>query len=156
MAAMAAMAVRATWRVKCPSRAQIACRGANPAGWDVNIDNLALAVPNIRAGKPKALAATTLQANPMLPGARTPCPTLSKALALTPGGVWWGLPAHPQPGPSGWQGLGQSLECARNQNPFAALMAEPVPAAPAQFDQRMASEQAQCETATQALGATAD
>jgi len=50
-------------------------RGASPAQLallagevDFNIDNLAAAAPNIRAGKLKALAVTSLEASPALPG----------------------------------------------------------------------------------------
>ena len=71
-------------------------RGASPAQLallagevDFNIDNLAAAAPNIRAGKTKALAVTTLEASPMLPGV----PPLSNTFKGFGIDTWWGLVA---------------------------------------------------------------
>ena len=71
-------------------------RGANPAQLallagevDFNIDNLAAAAPNIRAGKLKALAVTSLDASPSLPGV----PPLSATFKGFSIDTWWGLVA---------------------------------------------------------------
>jgi len=71
-------------------------RGANPAQLallagdvDVNIDNLAAAAPNIRAGKLKALAVTSLDASASLPGV----PPLSATFKGFSIDTWWGLVA---------------------------------------------------------------
>src|SRR5690606_20010732 len=71
-------------------------RGANPAQLallagevDYNLDILAAAAPNIRSGKLKALAVTTLQASPMLPGV----PALSDTFKGFAIDTWWGLVA---------------------------------------------------------------
>src|SRR6218665_3580987 len=59
-------------------------------------------VPNTRAGKPKALAVTSLEASPALPGV----PPLADTYAGFPIDTWWGLVApaatpppvtHPRP-----------------------------------------------------------
>ena len=70
--------------------------GGNPAQLalltgqvDFNFDNLATAAPNIRAGKLKALAVTTLERSPALPRCR-PWPSTLKGFAID---TWWGLVA---------------------------------------------------------------
>ena len=70
--------------------------GGNPAQLallsgqvDFNFDNLATAAPNIRAGKLKALAVTTLQRSPALPDVPPVADTL-KGFAID---TWWGLVA---------------------------------------------------------------
>ena len=138
-------------------------RGASPAQLallsgevDFNIDNLAAAAPNIRAGKLKALAVTTLQANPMLPGV-PPLSNTFKGLGID---TWWGLVA-----PAGTpapvlerlnKAFVDALNAPETKTRFAALMAEPVPTTPAQFDQFMASERAKYEKVVKASGATVD
>ena len=70
--------------------------GGNPAQLallsgqvDFNFDNLATAAPNIRAGKLKALAVTTAESSPMLPGV-PPVASLLPGFAID---TWWGLVA---------------------------------------------------------------
>ena len=70
--------------------------GGNPAQLallsgqvDFNFDNLATAAPNIRAGKLKALAVTTLNRSPSLPEVPPVADTL-KGFAID---TWWGLVA---------------------------------------------------------------
>ena len=70
--------------------------GGNPAQLallsgqvDFNFDNLATAAPNIRGGKLKALAVTTLQRSPNLPDVPPVADTL-KGFAID---TWWGLVA---------------------------------------------------------------
>ena len=138
-------------------------RGANPAQLallagevDFNIDNLAAAAPNIRAGKTKALAVTTLEASPMLPGV----PPLSNTFKGFGIDTWWGLVA-----PAGTpapvierlnKAFVDALNAPETKTRFATLMAEPVPTTPAQFDQFMASERAKYEKVVKASGATVD
>ena len=138
-------------------------RGASPAQLallggevDFNIDNLAAAAPNIRSGKLKALAVTTLQASPMLPGV----PPLSDTFKGFGIDTWWGLVA-----PAGTpapvierlnKAFVDALNAPETKTRFAALMAEPVPTSPAQFDQLMASERAKYEKVVKASGATVD
>ncbi len=138
-------------------------RGASPAQLallagevDFNIDNLAAAAPNIRAGKTKALAVTTLQASPMLPGV----PPLSNTFKGFGIDTWWGLVA-----PAGTpapvierlnKAFVDALNAPETKTRFATLMAEPVPTTPAQFDQFMASERAKYEKVVKASGATVD
>ena len=138
-------------------------RGASPAQLallggevDFNIDNLAAAAPNIRAGKLKALAVTTLQASPMLPGV----PPLSDTFKGFGIGTWWGLVA-----PAGTpapvierlnKAFVDALNAPETQTRFAALLAEPVPTTAAQFDQFMASERAKYQKVVKESGATVD
>jgi tripartite-type tricarboxylate transporter receptor subunit TctC len=138
-------------------------RGANPAQLallagevDFNIDNLAAAAPNIKAGKLKALAVTTLAASPMLPGV----PPLSDTYPGFTIDTWWGLVA-----PAGTprpvidrlnQAFTSALRAPETQTRFAALMAEPVPTTPEQFDAFMAAERAKYQAVVKASGATVD
>ena len=138
-------------------------RGASPAQLallsgevDFNIDNLAAAAPNIRSGKLKALAVTTLEASPMLPGV----PPLSDTFKGFGIDTWWGLVA-----PAGTpvpvinrlnKAFVAALNAPETKTRFAALLAEPVPTTPAQFDQFMASERTKYEKVVKASGATVD
>ena len=138
-------------------------RGANPAQLallsgevDFNIDNLAAAAPNIRAGKLKALAVTSLQASPMLPGV----PALSATFPGFAIDTWWGLVAPADTPKAVIDKLNEAftaaLKAPETHTRFAALMAEPVPTTPAQFDALMAAERAKYEKVVKASGATVD
>ena len=138
-------------------------RGANPAQLallsgevDYNIDNLAAAAPNIRAGKLKALAVTSLNASPMLPGV----PPLSDTLKGFSIDTWWGLVAPAGTPKNVIEQLNKAFVTALNapetKTRFGALMAEPVPTTPVQFDQLMAAERAKYESVVKASGATVD
>ncbi|MBI5275496.1 MAG: tripartite tricarboxylate transporter substrate binding protein [Burkholderiales bacterium] len=137
--------------------------GGNPAQLallsgqvDFNFDNLATAAPNIRAGKLKALAVTTLQRSPNLPDVPPVADTL-KGFSID---TWWGLV-----GPAGMprevvQKLNQAFVAAL-QSPeakarFAGLMAEPVPSTPEEFAGFMKAELAKYETVVKASGARVD
>ena len=138
-------------------------RGASPAQLallagevDFNIDNLAAAAPNIKAGKLKALAVTSLAASPMLPGV-PPLSSSFKGFAID---TWWGLVA-----PAGTPGpviarlnkaFTDALKASETQTRFAALMAEPVPTTPQQFDSFMAAERAKYQQVVKASGAKVD
>ena len=138
-------------------------RGASPtqlallAGEvDFNIDNLAAAAPNIKAGKLKALAVTSLAASPMLPGV-PPLSSSFKGFAID---TWWGLVA-----PAGTPGpviarlnkaFTDALRAPETKTRFEALMAEPVPTTPEQFDAFMAAERAKYQQVVKASGAKVD
>ncbi|MFT3812511.1 MAG: tripartite tricarboxylate transporter substrate binding protein [Acidovorax sp.] len=138
-------------------------RGANPAQLallmgevDFNIDNLAAAAPNIKAGKLKALAVTSLNASPLLPGV----PPLSQTFKGFSIDTWWGLVAPARtPGPVIARlnkAFTDALKDPATQTRFAALLAEPVPTTPEQFAAFMASERAKYQQVVKASGAKVD
>ena len=137
--------------------------GGNPAQLallsgqvDFNFDNLATAAPNIRGGKLKALAVTTLQRSPFLPDVPPVADTL-KGFSID---TWWGLVA-----PAGTprdvidrlnQAFVGALNAPETKTRFAALFAEPVPTTPDQFGAFMKSELAKYEQVVKATGAKVD
>ncbi|HQQ72014.1 MAG TPA: tripartite tricarboxylate transporter substrate binding protein [Alicycliphilus sp.] len=138
-------------------------RGASPAQLallagevDFNIDNLAAAAPNIKAGKLKALAVTSLAASPMLPGV-PPLSNTFKGFAID---TWWGLVAPagtPRPVIARLnKAFTDALKAPETQTRFGALMAEPVPTTPEQFDAFMAAERAKYQQLVKASGAKVD
>ncbi len=138
-------------------------RGANPAQLallsgevDFNIDNLAAAAPNIRSGKLKALAVTSLNPSPLLPGV----PALSKTFPGFAIDTWWGLVA-----PAGTpkpvldklsRAFSEALAAPETKTRFELLMAEPVASTPAEFDRFMAAERAKYQPIVKASGAKVD
>jgi tripartite-type tricarboxylate transporter receptor subunit TctC len=137
--------------------------GGNPAQLallsgqvDFNFDNLATAAANIRAGKLKALAVTTLQRSPALPEVPPVADTL-KGFAID---TWWGLVAPAGTPREVIARLNSAFVAALNQpetrQRFAALMAEPVPGTPEQFADFMKSELAKYEKVVKASGARVD
>ena len=138
-------------------------RGANPAQLallagevDFNIDNLAAAAPNIKAGKLKALAVTSTAASPMLPGV-PPLADTFKGFTID---TWWGLVAPARTPPATIARLNKAftvaLKAPETQTRFATLMAEPVPTTPEQFEAFMASERAKYQQVVKASGAQVD
>ena len=138
-------------------------RGANPAQLallagevDFNIDNLAAAAPNIRAGKLKALAVTSLDASTSLPGV----PPLSATFKGFSIDTWWGLVAPAATPKPIIDKLNKAFVAALNapetKTRFAALLAEPVATTPQQFDSFMASERAKYQQMVKASGAKVD
>ena len=138
-------------------------RGANPAQLallagevDFNIDNLAAAAPNIRAGKLKALAVTSLDTSPSLPGV----PPLSATFKGFSIDTWWGLVAPAATPKPIVDKLNKAFVAALNapetKTRFAALLAEPVATTPQQFDSFMASERAKYQQVVKASGARVD
>ena len=137
--------------------------GGNPAQLalvsgqvDFNIDNLASAAANIKAGKLKALAVTTAKRSPMLPGV----PAMAETLKGFEVDTWWGLAA-----PAGTPkdvidklntAFTAALKSPETQQRFAMLMAEPVPTTPEQFGQLMQRERARYEQVVKRLGAKVD
>mgnify|MGYP001352957948 FL=1 len=138
-------------------------RGANPAQLallagevDFNIDNLAAAAPNIRAGKLKALAVTSLDTSASLPGV----PPLSATFKGFSIDTWWGLVAPAATPKPIIDKLNKAFVAALNapetKTRFAALLAEPVATTPQQFDSFMASERAKYQQVVKASGAKVD
>ncbi|HOB66533.1 tripartite tricarboxylate transporter substrate binding protein [Ottowia sp.] len=137
--------------------------GGNPAQLallsgqvDFNIDNLATASANIKAGKLKPLAVTTAQRSPLLPGV----PAMAETIKGFEVDTWWGLVA-----PAGTPhevidrlnaAFTEALRAPETQQRFAQLMAEPVPTTPAQFGQLMARERARYEPVVKRSGAKVD
>ncbi len=137
--------------------------GGNPAQLallsgqvDFNFDNLATAAPNIRGGKLKALAVTTLGRSPALPDVPPVADTL-KGFAID---TWWGLVAPAATPRDVVAKLNQAFVAALNspeaKTRFAGLMAEPVPNTPEQFGAFMKAELAKYETVVKASGAKVD
>ena len=137
--------------------------GGNPAQLalisgqvDFNFDNLATAAPNIRSGKLKALAVTTLQRSSSLPEVPPVADTL-KGFSID---TWWGLVA-----PAGTphdvvvklnQAFVAALNAPETKTRFASLLAEPVGSSPEQFGAYMKSELAKYEKVVKATGAKVD
>jgi tripartite-type tricarboxylate transporter receptor subunit TctC len=137
--------------------------GGNPAQLallsgqvDFNFDNLATAAPNIRSGKLKALAVTTLQRSPMLADVPPVADTL-KGFSID---TWWGLV-----GPAGMpreavqhmnQAFVAALQSPEVKSRFAGLLAEPVPSTPEAFAAFMRAELAKYEPVVKASGAKVD
>lgn len=137
--------------------------GGNPAQLallsgqvDFNIDNLATASANIKAGKLKALAVTTAGRSPLLPGV----PAMSETINGFDVGTWWGLVAPAGTPPEVINRLNaaftEALRAPETQQRFAQLMAEPVPTTPEQFGQFMARERARYEQVVKRSGAKVD
>lgn len=137
--------------------------GGNPAQLallsgqvDFNFDNLATAAPNIRSGKLKALAVTTLNRSPNLPDVPPVAETL-KGFAID---TWWGLVAPAGTPREVVQRLNHAFVAALNspeaKTRFAGLMAEPVPTTPEEFAGFMRAELAKYEKVVKASGAKVD
>ena len=137
--------------------------GGNPAQLallsgqvDFNFDNLATAAPNIKAGKLKPIAVTTLARSPMLPEV-PPVAELLKGFSID---TWWGLVAPagtPQPVLDKLnQAFVAALQAPETKARFALLMAEPVGNSSAQFGAFMKSELAKYEHVVKATGAKVD
>ncbi len=141
--------------------------GGNPAQLallsgqvDFNFDNLATAAPNIRSGKLKALAVTTLKrssAMPDVPALAEAMPNFFSGFAVD---TWWGLVA-----PAGTPAdivaklnaaFTAALNLADTKTRYAALMAEPSPSNAAEFAAFMQAERAKYEKPVKASGARVD
>jgi tripartite-type tricarboxylate transporter receptor subunit TctC len=137
--------------------------GGNPAQLallsgqvDFNFDNLATAAPNIRAGKLKPLAVTTLRASPSLPGVPPVADTL-KGFSID---TWWGLVAPAGTPKEVIARLNQAFTAALRSDDvrqrFANLLAEPVATTPDEFQAFMRAELAKYEKIVKASGAKVD
>src|SRR5689334_3121050 len=140
--------------------------GGNPAQLallsgqvDLNFDNLAAASANIKAGKLKALAVTTLRRSSAMPDVPTVAET-GPALAHFDINTWFGLfgPAHLPPPLT--QRLNRAfvdaLASPELKARLAALMAEPLAGTPEQFGAFVKAELAKYEGVVKASGAKVD
>ncbi len=137
--------------------------GGNPAQLallsgqvDFNFDNLATAAPNIRSGKLKAIAVTTLKGVAALPET----PPIAETLSGFAIDTWWGLVA-----PAGTprdvilklnQAFVAALQASETRLRFGNLLAEPVPTTPDEFGAFMKAELAKYEKVVKASGAKVD
>ncbi|OIQ74586.1 tripartite tricarboxylate transporter family receptor [mine drainage metagenome] len=137
--------------------------GGNPAQLallggqvDYNFDNLATAGANIRAGKLKALAVTTLTGSEALPGVPPVADTL-KGFSID---TWWGLVAPAATPKDIVARLNKAFVAALNlpdtRARFALLLAEPAPSTPEAFGTLMQNERAKYATLVKASGARVD
>ncbi|MBX9817904.1 MAG: tripartite tricarboxylate transporter substrate binding protein [Burkholderiaceae bacterium] len=137
--------------------------GGNPAQLallsgqvDFNIDNLATAAPNIRSGKLKALAVTSLARSSALPDV----PAMSETLKGFGIDTWWGLVAPAATPKERIAQLNQAfvaaLQATETKTRFATLLAEPTPTTPVAFDALMKAERAKYEKVVKATGARVD
>ena len=137
--------------------------GGNPAQLallsgqvDFNFDNLATAAPNIRSGKLKALAVTTLNAVSTLPG----IPPVAQTLTGFAIDTWWGLVAPAATPKEVVARLNQAFVAALNapetKARFAMLMAEPAPSTPEEFGVFLKKELSKYEGLVKASGARVD
>jgi tripartite-type tricarboxylate transporter receptor subunit TctC len=137
--------------------------GGNPAQLallsgqvDFNFDNLATAAPNIKSGKLKALAVTTLKRSPALPDVPPVADTL-KGFEID---TWWGLVAPATTPKDVITKLNQAFVAALNapetKTRYAGLMAEPAPDTPEAFGAFMKRELAKYERVVKASGAKVD
>jgi tripartite-type tricarboxylate transporter receptor subunit TctC len=137
--------------------------GGNPAQLallsgqvDFNFDNLATAAPNIRSGKLKALAVTTLKSVSALPGIAPVADTL-KGFAID---TWWGLVAPAATPKEVVTRLNQAFVAALNapetKTRFATLLAEPAPSTPEEFAAFMKTERTKYQALVKASGARVD
>ena len=133
--------------------AQLALLGAQV---DFNFDNLATAAPNIRSGKLRALAVTTLTRSSALPDIAPIADTL-KGFSID---TWWGLVAPAATPKDVLNRLNQAFVAALNASEtktrFAILLAEPVPSTAEEFGRLMANERAKYEKLVKASGARVD
>ncbi|HTH78486.1 MAG TPA: tripartite tricarboxylate transporter substrate binding protein [Ramlibacter sp.] len=137
--------------------------GGNPAQLallsgqvDFNFDNLATAAPNIRAGKLKALAVTTLTRSAQLPDV----PPVADTIAGFAIDTWWGLV-----GPAGMPrdlvnkynaAFVAALQSPEAKQKFALLLAEPVASTPDEFGNFMRAELAKYRKVVKLSGAKVD
>ena len=137
--------------------------GGNPAQLallsaqvDFNFDNLATASANIKSGRLKALAVTTVQRSTLLPDV----PAVAETLKGFEVDTWWGLVVPAATPKAIVQKLNQAFVAALNapetRSRFATLMAEPVPTTPEQFGAFMKSELTKDEKVVKASGARVD
>lgn len=121
---------------------------------DLNFDNLAAASANIRAGKLRALAVTTLQRASAMPELPTIAESGLPGFAVD---TWFGFFAPARTPDDVVARLNEVFVAALNapdvKARFANFMAEPSPTTPAQFGEFVKSELAKYERVVKASGA---
>ncbi len=137
--------------------------GGNPAQLallsgqvDFNIDNLATAAANIRAGKLLALGVTTAQRSAMLPEV----PPMAETLPGFEVDTWWGLVAPAGTPAETIRKLNSAFTTALNspdvKTRFARLLAEPAPSTPQAFETFLQKERGKYERMVKLSGAQVD
>lgn len=137
--------------------------GGNPAQLallsgqvDFNIDNLATAAANIRAGKLLALGVTTAQRSAMLPEV----PPMAETLPGFEVDTWWGLVAPAGTPAETIRKLNSAFTTALNspdvKTRFARLLAEPAPSTPQAFEAFLQKERGKYERMVKLSGAQVD
>ena len=133
--------------------AQLALLGSQV---DFNFDNLATAAPNIRSGRLKAIAVTTLGRSGALPDTPPMADTL-KGFSID---TWWGLVAPATTPKDVVARLNRAFVAALNapetKARFASLLAEPVPTSPEDFGTLMNQERSKYQAVVKATGARVD
>jgi tripartite-type tricarboxylate transporter receptor subunit TctC len=123
---------------------------------DFNIDNLASASANIKAGKLVALAVTTARASEALPGV----PPIAATLPGFEIDTWWGLIAPAGTPAETVQRLNTAfvaaLQTADVKERFAKLLAEPAPSSPQEFAAFLQRERNKYREMVQISGAKVD
>jgi len=123
---------------------------------DFNFDNLATAAPNIKSGRLKAIAVTTLTRSAALPDVPPMGDTL-KGFSID---TWWGLVAPAGTPKEVVAKLNQAFVAALNapetKTRFATLLAEPVPTTPEEFGAMMNKERKKYQVVVQSTGAQVD
>jgi tripartite-type tricarboxylate transporter receptor subunit TctC len=123
---------------------------------DFNIDNLATAAGNIRAGKLVALAVTTAQRSGVLPGV----PALAETLPGFEVDTWWGLVVPAGTPAETVTRLNAAFSSALNSTDvktrFERLMAEPAPSTPQAFEAFLEKERNKYERMVRLSGAKVD
>lgn len=121
---------------------------------DLNFDNLAAASANIRAGKLRALAVTTLQRASAMPDLPTIAESGLPGFAVD---TWFGFFAPARTPVEAVSRLNDVFVSALNapdvKARFATFMAEPAPTTPAQFGDFVKAELAKYERVVKASGA---
>lgn len=128
---------------------------------DFNFDNLAAAAANIRSGKLKALAVTTLRRSSAMPDVPTVAETVSvPALKGFDISTWFGIFAPAKLPPDTLARLNKALVDGMATTEFKtrmrSLMAEPAPMSPQQFAVFAQAELQKYREVVAASGATAD
>ncbi len=139
--------------------------GGNPAQLallsgqvDLNFDNLAAASANVKAGKLKAIAVTTVARTSAMPELPTMADS-GQALGLAGFDIhtWFGLFGPAKLPADVTQRLNKAFVDALNSTELrtrlATLLAEPMPSTPAQFGEFVKSELAKYQTVVKASGA---
>ena len=139
--------------------------GGNPAQLallsgqvDLNFDNLAAASANVKAGKLKAIAVTTVARTSAMPELPTMADS-GQALGLAGFDIhtWFGLFGPAKLPADVTQRLTKAFVDALNSTELrtrlATLLAEPMPSTPAQFGEFVKSELAKYQTVVKASGA---